>query len=60
MENVVDKSVLKRQWYMMGYQDAALEILTAVYKAFEEKTDEDSVSSVLDKIAKQYGVEMTQ
>ena len=60
MENVVDKSVLKRQWYMMGYQDAALEILTTVYKAFEEKTDYDSVSSVLDKIAKQYGVEMPQ
>ena len=35
-------------------------VLTMVYKAFEEKTDEDSVSSVLDVIAKELGVNIKE
>lgn len=34
MENIVDKSVLKRQWYMMGCRDAAIELLQAFNKKF--------------------------
>ena len=50
--------------YDRGYQDGSKETaektLTMVSKAFEEKTDEDSVSSVLDAIAKQLGVKIKE
>ena len=35
MEPVIkDKSVLKREWYMMGYQDATLSIINRLHDKF--------------------------
>ena len=61
MEPVIkDKSVLKREWYMMGYQDAALKILTALNEACYCNNDGDFVVDIKEicKLAKENGVDL--
>lgn len=35
MENIVDKSVLKRQWYMMGHRDGQQETIEEILQLLE-------------------------
>lgn len=64
MENIVDKSVLKRQWYMMGYRDAAIELLQAFNKKFVtyacvgDYCTCGEISEFIQELAKEQGVEI--
>ena len=64
MENIIDKSVLKRQWYMMGYRDAAIELLQAFNKKFVtyacvgDYWTEGEISEFIQELAKEHGVEI--
>ena len=63
MEPVIkDKSVLKREWYMMGYKDAALTIISKLYNKFVKYActgdayTEIDIEKELQEIAKELGV----
>ena len=65
MENVVDRSVLKRQWYQMGYRDAAIELLQAFNKKFVtyacvgDSWTEGEIREFIQELAKEHGVDVT-
>ena len=65
MEPVIrDKSVLKREWYMMGYKDAASSIINKLYDKFVkyactgDSYTELDIEKELQAIAKENGVKL--